>query len=541
MSDLNPLPTFHNDPADFLAESLGGLIAAHPDARWSEAGFISRRSPAGRQVAVISGGGSGHEPLHAGFIGAGMLDAAVPGHMFTSPNAVQLTEATRHVDSGAGVVQVVKNYTGDVLNFRVSRQALAGEVETRQVLVDDDVATEGENGPGRRGTGATILVEKVCGAAAARGDSLDQVTELGTWVAANSRSMAVALAPGHLPAATRPTFDLPLGEMEVGVGIHGERGVGRRQAGSARDVVTEMIGRINASLELGPGEEVVCVVNGLGATTLLELNLIFREVLEELEARGVKVVRSLVGDFITAVNMAGVSLTLSRTTPELTELYDAPTDAPAWPTLGRPASHTPAQIRYEERLPEGEENQWLSDFVARVQGAIEELGELDRTAGDGDFGANMSAALGDLSLPLHGSDAEVLALLSRRFLVRAGGTSGAVLGTVFRELAKEPLPQGLRNALTAVRELGGAEVGDRTLIDALSPAADRAAEVGAGDVEKLLAECFAAAAEGTRSTRGMRGRRGRAAYVGDAAKGVVDPGAVAISWLFGGTGSLEDF
>lgn len=536
------LPTFHNEPGDFLPEALGGLIATHPDARWDEAGFISRRAATGARVAVISGGGSGHEPLHAGFVGAGMLDAAVPGHMFTSPNAVQITEATRHVDGGVGVVQVVKNYTGDVLNFRVSRQALAGEVETRQVLVDDDVATEAEDGPGRRGTGATMLVEKICGAAAARGDSLDQVTELGTWVARNSRSMAVALAPGHLPTADRPTFDLPEGEMEVGVGIHGERGVARQTAGSARDVVRSMLDRILPSLELKAGEDVVCVVNGLGASTLLELNLIFRELLEQLEQHQVKVVRSLVGNFVTAVNMHGVSLTISRTTPELTGLYDEPSQAPAWVQPGQPGGHAPARIRYEETLPEGEENPWLSDFVGRVQAAIDDLSELDRKAGDGDFGANMAAALSDIELPLHGSDAAVLEFLSRRFLIRSGGTSGAVLGTIFRELsAAENLPEGLSRALQAVTELGGAKVGDRTLVDALSPAAERAGEVGAGDVDTLLAECFEAAAEGTRGTADLTARLGRASYVGEAAKGVVDPGAIVIAWLFGGTGELAEF
>ncbi|MGD7001780.1 dihydroxyacetone kinase family protein [Corynebacterium halotolerans] len=537
-----PLPTFHNNAGDFLPEALAGLVAAHPDATWHEQGFIGRDRRGDARVAVISGGGSGHEPLHAGFVGAGMLDAAVPGHMFTSPNAVQVTEATRWADQGRGVVQVVKNYTGDILNFRVARQALQDDVVTRQVLVDDDVATEDEDGPGRRGTGATVLVEKVCGAAAERGDGVDEVAHLGTWVAQNSRSLAVALHPGHLPAATRPTFDLPDRQMEVGVGIHGERGVDRRDIAGASDIAAELVGHIATSLGLEPGEEVVCVVNGLGATTLLELNLVFRDVLLAAQARGLTVVRSLVGNFVTAVNMAGVSVTLSRTTPELTELYDAPTSAPAWPRLGRPgAAPAPARIAHEDTLPDGPENEWLTAFVRRVQQATEQLGELDRKAGDGDFGANMAAALGDIPLPLRGSDTAVLQALSTRFLVRSGGTSGAVLGTVFRELAAAPdLPEGLRNALAAVTELGGAVVGDRTLVDALSPAAERAAQVAGDDVVALREECYAAAAEGVRSTRELVGRRGRAAYLGKAAQGVVDPGAVVIAWLFGG-GDIEEF
>lgn len=538
------LPTFSNSPGEFLPEALAGLVAAHPNASWYEQGFIGRSRPAADgQVAVLSGGGSGHEPLHAGFVGTGMLTAAVPGHMFTSPNAVQVTAATRWADGGAGVVQVVKNYTGDVLNFRVARQALRGEVDTRHVLVDDDVATEDADGPGRRGTGATVLVEKVCGAAAQRGDTVDEVARIGSWVADNSRSMAVALNPGHLPGAARPTFDLPEGQMEVGVGIHGERGVDRRRAGTAREIVAEIIERTTASLGLERNEQIVCVVNGLGAATSLELHLVFREVLSALEERGITVARSAVGNLVTAVNMAGVSVTLSRTTDETTALYDAPTDAPGWPALGRPGTAPePAHLRHDDTLPDGAPNQWLSSFVERVQRGVDELGELDRRAGDGDFGANMDAALGDIELPLRGPDGEVLHALSTRFLVRSGGTSGAVFGTVFRELAEaRDLPSGLRGALDAVTELGGARVGDRTLVDALSPAAECAEQAGEDDVDTQLAACFEAAAEGVRSTRELLGRRGRAAYLGEAARGVVDPGAVVIAWLFGGHGTLADF
>lgn len=268
--------SFRNDPADFLPEALGGFIASHPDATWYEQGFIARTTPlrtdAGKPaVAVVSGGGSGHEPMHAAFVGEGMLAAAVPGLVFSSPNAIQITEATRWADQGAGVLHVVKNYTGDVMNFKVARQSLA-DVETAVVLVDDDVATdqgEDSDGPGRRGTGATIIVEKVAGAAAQRGDDLAQVTDIAQWVADNSRSMAVALAPGHLPTTGRDTFDLPAGKMEVGVGIHGERGVDRVDVEPADAVVTRLLDGIDAT-----AGEYICLVNGLGGTTPLELSLI---------------------------------------------------------------------------------------------------------------------------------------------------------------------------------------------------------------------------------------------------------------------------
>ncbi|MEY8565901.1 dihydroxyacetone kinase family protein [Corynebacteriaceae bacterium 7-707] len=577
-----PLRSFRNDPRDFLAESLGGFIATHPDAEWHDTGFIGRASAtttdAGEPaVAVVSGGGSGHEPMHAGFLGAGMLTAVCPGLLFTSPNAVQIAEATRWADQGAGVVHVVKNYTGDVMNFTVARQSL-DRVETRAVLVDDDVATDlaagtdgpdgtdgtdgsdGSGGPGRRGTGATVLVEKATGAAAQRGDSLDRVAEIGQWVADNSRSMAVALAPGHLPTSGRDTFDLPDGKMEVGVGIHGERGVDRVDVETADRVVVRLLDAIGDALSLQDGAEVVCLVNGLGGTTPLELSLVFGSVLRTLADRGVTVRRAMVGTYTTSVNMAGVSLTLTSVgerTDELVELLDAPTDAPGWPRVlggdGAPVVYRPAVTVFDDDLPEsGEENRWLSDFVGRVQGATGDLTELDRLAGDGDFGQNMDAAFGGLDLPLRGSDAEVLEALGHRLLIRAGGTSGAVLGTLFREMAAAMgttdspvagLAAGLEAAHRAITDLGGARQGDNTLVDALVPAAEAAAELDAAgtDFSDALAACHAAAAEGAEGTREMVAKKGRASYVGAASRGVVDPGAILVSWIFGGSGRVSDF
>ena len=564
--------SFRNSPDDFLAEALGGFVAAHPDAEWHEAGFIGRSSAVvtdsgSPAVAVISGGGSGHEPMHAGFIGAGMLAAASPGHMFTSPNAVQVTEATRWADQGAGVLHVVKNYTGDVMNFQVARQSLP-DVDTRSVVVADDVATEGEpgsDGPGRRGTGATILVEKIAGAAAARGDSLDAVADIATSVAENSRSMAAALAPGHLPTSGRDTFDLPEGEMEVGVGIHGERGVSRETLTDASTLCAKLLEGVADSLGLSSGDDVVCLVNGLGGTTNLELHLVFGQVLRALAERGIRIRRSMVGSFVTSVNMAGVSLTLTRATDEIVSLLDAPTDAPAWPrVLGCEAEFTPARIEFEEDLPAandhegGSENVWLSDFVGRVQGAVDDLTELDRLAGDGDFGANMHAALGDIELPLHGSDSAVLGALSHRMLVRAGGTSGAVFGTLFRELGQasqsvadaagsdqsaNAFATGLENAVSAVMTLGGAEEGDNTLVDALAPAARAAREAASASsgFDEVLTASFDAARDGALATRELVAKKGRASYLGDAAKGVPDPGAIVVAWLFGGSGNTADF
>lgn len=549
--------SFRNDPRDFLAESLGGTVAAHPDAEWDPAGFIHRASPVVTHdgqpaVAVISGGGSGHEPMHSGFIGAGMLDAACPGHLFTSPNAVQIAEATRWADQGRGVLHVVKNYTGDVMNFSVARR-MNPEVDTAAVVVEEDLATgEHDDGPGRRGTAATILVEKVAGAAARRGDDLDAVRAQAQWVADNSRSMAVALAPGYLPTSGRDTFDLPDEDMEVGVGIHGERGVAREVAEPARDVVERILPGIVDALGLERGDDVVCLVNGLGGTTLLEIHLVYGEVLAWLAERGITVRRSLNGSFVTAVNMHGVSVTLTRCTDEVAELIDADTAAPAWPNaLGREAEYRPARMEFEDDLPSGgEENAWLTGFVERACAGVDDLTELDRVAGDGDFGANIDAALGDVELPVRGSDREVLEALAQRFLVRAGGTSGAVFGTLLSELARatdgtvttEALQTGLHNAYEAIHELGGAEHGDKTMVDALYPAAQAVGELDpASSVDEALDAACEAAVKGAESTRELTARKGRASYLGESAKEVPDPGAIVVTWLFGHSGEVASF
>ena len=585
-STRQPIRSFRNDPADFLPEALGGFVASHPDAEWHDSGFIARRSPvvtlAGDPaVSVISGGGSGHEPMHAGFLGAGMLSAVCPGLMFTSPNAVQITEATRWADQGAGVLHVVKNYTGDVMNFTVARQAVE-DVDTRVVLVDDDVATDpavhaddatgddgDSEGPGRRGTGATIIVEKVAGAAAHRGDSLDDVARIGQWVADNSRSMAVALAPGHLPTSGRDTFDLNEGTMEVGVGIHGERGVSREGVARADTIVDRLLSAVTEALAIGTAEgaagtgsrdEVICLVNGLGGTTPLELSLVYGSALRWLADHGITVRRGIVGTLVTSVNMAGVSLTLTRATDEVVDLLDATTDAPAWPrVLGTEAEYAPASMSFDDGMPtSGGTNEWLSGVVERVKGATDDLTELDRLAGDGDFGTNMDAAFGEVSVPVKGEDAEVLQALSHRLFIRAGGTSGAVLGTLFRELAAamrgdtadadatpaQRLATGLTRAHEAITELGGAKQGDNTLVDALIPAAEAvngAAKNAPDDMEGALAAGYSAAEKGALSTREMVAKKGRASYLGDASKGVVDPGAIVVAWIFGGSGKVSDF
>ncbi|MGE7436924.1 dihydroxyacetone kinase subunit DhaK [Kitasatospora sp. NPDC001175] len=322
-----------NSPETVLTDALTGLAAAHPELAVDIPNrVISRAGRPGRpKVAVISGGGSGHEPLHSCFVGRGMLDAACPGEVFTSPVPDQVLTAVQRVHSGSGVVLIVKNYTGDVMNFQLAAELAAEEgIEIRTVLVDDDVAVEDSTWTaGRRGTGATVMVEKITGALAERGAPLDQVAETGRRVNAASRSFAVALTAATTPAVGKPGFDLPEDEIEIGVGIHGEPGRRRERHRPAAELVAEVVDTILADHELTAGDEVIALVNGLGGTPLLELYVVYGEVRARLAERGVRIARNLVGNYVTSLDMAGFSLTLTKADPELLELWDAPVATPA--------------------------------------------------------------------------------------------------------------------------------------------------------------------------------------------------------------------
>jgi phosphoenolpyruvate---glycerone phosphotransferase subunit DhaK len=324
---------FINDPAAVVREALTGVAAAHPDLRVDIEQQIVVRADAPRagKVGVLSGGGSGHEPLHGGFVGLGMLDAAIPGEVFTSPVPDQILAATQAVDGGAGVVHIVKNYTGDVMNFQMAAE-LAGDegIEVQTVLVDDDVAVEDSTWTaGRRGTGATLIVEKVAGALAETGASAAAVAAAGTRVNEQSASFAVALTACTTPAAGKPGFDLPDDEMEVGVGIHGEPGRRREKMRPAREIVAMTMDAILGAKPLGAGSETIVVVNGLGGTPLIELYLLYGEVAAVLDKAGVRVARNLVGNYVTSLDMAGMSVTVCRADAEILRLWDAPVRTPA--------------------------------------------------------------------------------------------------------------------------------------------------------------------------------------------------------------------
>jgi dihydroxyacetone kinase-like protein len=318
-----------NRPEDVVSDALRGMAAAHPDlvrVSLDPPHVVRIDAPVRGTVAIVSGGGSGHEPMHTGFVGPGMLDAACPGAIFTSPTPDQILAASQVVDGGAGLLYIVKNYTGDVLNFEMAAE-LARElgIVSESILIADDVAVQDSlYTAGRRGVGATVLAEKMCGAAAARGRPLSEVAAIGRRVNDRARSMGMALTSCTVPHLGHPTFELPDDEMEIGVGIHGEPGRRRVPLASASEIVDLLLEPILEDLPFKPGDNVLAFVNGLGGTPPIELYVVFDAVSHLCQSRGLHVARTLVGSYMTSLEMAGCSITLLRLDDELTQLWDEP-------------------------------------------------------------------------------------------------------------------------------------------------------------------------------------------------------------------------
>ena len=322
-----------NAPDDVVDQALAGMVAAHPGyIRVEEPNIVVRKdAPKAGKVGIISGGGSGHEPMHGGFVGMGMLDAACPGAVFTSPVPDQMLAATKAVDGGAGVLHIVKNYTGDIMNFELAAELARAEgLEVSAVVIADDVAVKDSlYTAGRRGVGGTVLAEKIVGAAAEAGADLATVTALCQKVQDNVRSMGMALTSCTVPAAGKPTFEIADDEMEIGVGIHGEPGRSRQKLASADEITELLANPILDDLPFGRGDNVLAFVNGLGGTPLIELYIVFNKLQQLCAARGVTITRSLVGSYITSLDMAGCSITLLKLDDELTGYWDAPVNTPA--------------------------------------------------------------------------------------------------------------------------------------------------------------------------------------------------------------------
>jgi dihydroxyacetone kinase-like protein len=323
-----------NSPEDVVRDALHGMEAAHGDRltiSYDPYMVVRKDAPVQGKVGIISGGGSGHEPMHGGFVGPGMLDAACPGEVFTSPTPDQMHEATKAVNGGAGVLHVVKNYTGDVMNFDMAADMGKGEgIEVETVLTNDDVAVEDSlYTVDRRGVGVTVLVEKICGAAADDGKSLAEVAELGRRVNANGRSMGMALTPCITPGSGEPSFELAEDEVEIGIGIHGEPGRFRETIGPASQITERLMTPILEDLPFSSGDKVLAFVNGMGGTPLLELYVVYAEVAKIAQEQGLSIERNLIGNYITSLEMQGCSITLVKLEDDMIRYWDAPVNTPA--------------------------------------------------------------------------------------------------------------------------------------------------------------------------------------------------------------------
>jgi len=322
-----------NKPEDVVREELEGIALVHPDLVkvHYNPDFITRADgPINGKVAVISGGGSGHEPMHGGFVGMGMLDGACPGAVFTSPTPDQMLEATKAVNGGKGVLHIVKNYTGDIMNFEMAADLARSEgIEVESVVTDDDVAVKDSlYTAGRRGVGATVLAEKLCGAAAEQGRSLKEVADVCRKVKGLGRSMGMALTSCTVPHAGKPTFDLPEDQMEIGIGIHGEPGRTRMPLKSADEITEMLMEPIISDIPYKAGDDILLFVNGMGGTPLIELYIVYRKAYEIATKHGLKIVRNLVGSYITSLEMAGTSITMLKMDDDMIKLWDAPVKTP---------------------------------------------------------------------------------------------------------------------------------------------------------------------------------------------------------------------
>jgi len=318
-----------NKPEDVVTEELQGIAAAHPDlvkVHFNPNFIVRADAPVKGKVGVMSGGGSGHEPMHGGFVGPGMLDAACPGAVFSSPTPDQMLEATKAVNGGAGVLHIVKNYTGDIMNFEMAADLARAEgIEVEAVVTNDDVAVKDSlYTAGRRGVGVTVICEKMCGAAAEQKRTLKEVADVCRKVNAQGRSMGMALTSCTVPHAGKPTFDLPEDEMEIGVGIHGEPGRKRMKLQTAAEITEMLATPVLDDLPFKSGDAVLAFVNGMGGTPLIELYVVYNELAKICAGRGVKIARNLIGSYITSLEMAGCSITLLKLDDELTRLWDAP-------------------------------------------------------------------------------------------------------------------------------------------------------------------------------------------------------------------------
>lgn len=555
-----------NRPEQVVAEMLEGLVAIYPHVSLLADHNVVLRAEAEelreRQVAVISGGGSGHEPAHAGYVGAGMLSAAVAGEVFTSPNPESVLAAIHAVAGSPGVLLIVKNYTGDRLNFGLAAEiARSQQIPVEMVVVGDDIALCGAGQhAGPRGIAGTVFVHKIAGAAAAQGRSLWEVAAIAQATAKAIASMGVSLSAGTVPAVGKPSYALGEEEIELGLGIHGEPGVRRIALTPADGIADQLVESIVSVQKLVAGERIAVMVNNLGATTLMELAIFARRALHLLASRHLAVERVYAGTFMSSLEAAGVSLSLLRLDDQRLAYLDAPTTAPAWlnardqrmrPVESRIISSSPGPVA-DLSLSRPIANNGLRKAIESVCEALLQaearLTELDRIAGDGDLGTNLARGAGAVQAALPGFPftipSQTLRAVALTFQRAVGGSSGPLYGGFLLRAAqslegadgKDPRAwaRAAVEGCQALCDLGGASQGDRTMLDALLPFArtfSTALDHGRSRTDALETAVSAAEA-GAAATAAMIPRRGRSSYLGERALGHPDAGAIAAAtWL----------
>lgn len=573
-----------NQPETLVKEMCSGFVLAHPELEFHHKHtFIKKKNMNPEKVTLISGGGSGHEPAHAGFIGKGMLDVAVCGDVFASPSQIQVYQAIRASSSRKGTLLIIKNYSGDMMNFKNAAH-LANEdgIQVDYVKVDDDIAVEDSlYTVGNRGVAGTVLVHKIAGAAAEAGMSLEQVKEAAQNAIDNVKSIGCALTSCTVPAKGTPTFSIGEQEMEYGVGIHGEPGIRREKMISADELAQRMVEELLESLHVNGDnpQEVAVLVNGFGGTPLQELYLLNRSVMRELHLRNVSVLKVFVGNYMTSIDMVGASVSIMKLNDQLKYLLGEECDTPALVARGplEPVAFHDVMEEYRHKqLPESYSMVTSEEYAAvhndqlslnNVMFLIDKMSEviianevpfceLDAHAGDGDFGMSVAKGFKQLKAEweeLTSQAADIGSLLDACSLIimeHCGGASGPIWGSAFRAAGKyaghkrelsvaevaemmEAVVQGIQD--TGERSFGrGAVVGDKTLIDALVPYAE-AWRASAHDGENLLAagvQAARAAVEGAKSTEAIVARMGRAGTVGERSIGYPDAGAYALGVIF---------
>ena len=569
-----------NKPETFVVEMCNGIALANPNLEFIQKYKILKKKTINQdKVSLISGGGSGHEPAHAGYIGKGMLDAAICGDIFSSPSQIQVYQGIKSTASKKGTLLIIKNYSGDIMNFcNAANMAIEEGITVDFVKVEDDIAVKDSlYTVGRRGVAGTVLVHKVAGAAAEVGLNLEEVKEIAIRAANNVRTIGFAYSSCVVPAAGKATFEINENEMEYGVGIHGEPGRSRDTISSANQTAELMISQLVEDLEVKSGDEVTVLINGMGGTPLQELYVLNNEVFKALNAKAIKVYREFVGNFMTSIDMLGASISIMKMDETLKRYIDEPCEAPAFRVDGFVPSNNYTEITTSDTKPIPAfmlcDDAWriisnneisLNNIVAMVQIMTEciinneqNFCELDSFAGDGDFG--QSVAKGFLQVKREWDDillnhSECIRdfLLECSFIIMeyCGGASGPIWGSAFRsaglstgsktKLSLIEFANMLQASVKGIQVIGeksfgrGAIVGDKTLIDALVPCANKLSEMSRNSENIAVAfqESSLAAVAGAEYTKSITAKMGRAGVVGERSLGYPDAGAYALGVIF---------